>query len=222
MSISVPSHNTAVAPDPAEGLVSKNDRASPASAVHIAAFGCKGLDGLSPTLGFPVSIVAAVPDPDKHLRRLGDVRYASGVPMARDECSDPFDFHPFDCRLWRRMPIDVRWFGKRSHPLDASVHAGSPLLPFPTAIDTDRFATTFRRGPADLRFEAVARRPAPCVRRHGSGRSIAVRSRNAPASVADPTPVEVSDLVAFHPRTLRRVADVALAAMAGLTAPGHA
>ena len=61
MLVYVPSPDV-VAIDPADGSVSKNDRASSAHTLRIAAFGCKGLDELSRTLGFPVAVVAAVPD----------------------------------------------------------------------------------------------------------------------------------------------------------------
>lgn len=206
MTVYIPSPNVAIRSIP-PGWANQRD------ALRIAAFSCRGLEDLSRELGFPVAVVAAVPDTDHHRFRLRDLWYASGVPMGYSEWCAPFDFDDWLYRDWSKLGIDGRWFGDSAHPLAGSVDDGDLLLRLPAGASRRAFSNAFRDGLADLRFEAVARQPANCVRRHHGRRALAVKSRYARASAADPTPVEVRDVVHFEPRTLTRVADVALAAL---------
>ncbi|RYB04462.1 hypothetical protein [Lichenibacterium ramalinae] len=183
---------------------------------RIGAFSCQGLEELSRSLGFTVAVVAAVKDADAHLERLRALWYASGTPMEHEAWPLPFDFDNFFHRDWWRIPFDERWFGRDHHPLADCVEDGSLLVRLPTGITRGSFSASFRDGLSELRFEVVARHPSQCVRRRASGRPIDVRSRYSRASAGNPTPVEVRDLIAFSPRTLPRVADVAMGTLARL------
>ena len=194
---------TSYIPSPSIAVVT-----SSTGALRVAAFTCRGLERLSRTVGFPVAVVAAVTDPDRHLQHLRDLWYASGVPMDYDQWCMPFDFDNWDFREWRQVLMDSRWFGRTAHPLATCVDDGSLLIRLPKGVPKERFAASFRDGLGTMRFEVVARHPSRCVRRHHSGRPVAVTSRYARASATDPTPVEVRDLVRFEPRALPRIADV--------------
>ena len=209
-----PSPNVAVAPVPRAGGV-----------VRVAAFSCRGLDDLSRELGFPVAVVAAVTDTDRHRERLRDLWYASGVPMGHEDWFMPFDFDNWWFREWSKASIDPRWFGGRDHPLAACVADGDLVLRLPAGVAPNAFSEAFRDLLAPLRFEAVARRPSNLVRRHLGRRPVAVASRYALATAGEMAAVEVRDLVHFEPRCLTRVADMALSALresagrAGVGAP---
>lgn len=186
--------------------------------LKITAFKCRGLEDLSRSLGFSVAVVAAVKDPDRHVRRLGETWYASGVPMDYDEWPLPFDFDNFFYRDWWQVPIDERWFGGTSHPLSTCVEDGSLLVRLPMTVSAGNFAASFRDGLSSLRFETVARRPSHCVKRRHTSRRVAVTSRYSRASAADPTPIEVRDLISFQPRSLPRIADIAFMTLVRLIA----
>jgi hypothetical protein len=207
MTIYLPSPNVAVArPRPAGDVV------------RIAAFSCRGLEVLSRRLGFSIAVVAAVSDTERHLERLRDLWYASGIPMSYNQWFVPFDFDNWDYRDWRRMPIDHRWFGGKCHPLAACVTEGDLLLRLPPGVPPRAYSDAFRDRLAPLRFEAVASRPSYVVRMHHARRPVTVASRYARASPDDMTAVEVRDLVHFEPRCLTRIADMALAALRDATA----
>ncbi|RYB04323.1 hypothetical protein [Lichenibacterium ramalinae] len=206
MTVYLPSPNVAVArPRPAGDVV------------RIAAFSCRGLEVLSRRLGFPVAVVAAVPDPERHRERLRDLWYASGAPMGYGDWVLPFDFDNWDYREWSRQVIDPRWFGGGNHPLSTCVMDGDLLLRLPPGIPPRAYSDAFRDRLAPLRFEAVASRPSYVVRMHHARRPVTVASRYARASTEDLTAVEVRDLVHFEPRCLTRIADMALAALRDAT-----
>ena len=196
-------------------LSSPNIAVAPATArtVRIAAFSCEGLDSLSNELGFRVAVVAAVDDVARHAQRLRDLWYASGVPKAWDGWFAPFDFDNWSYREWRFVPLDPRWFGRSGHPLAATADNGTLALDLPTAVDRVTYASSFRDGLADLRFEAIARRPSFVVKWHHSRRGNIPASRYAHASAGDPTPTEVRDIVRLTPRDLPTIAGVALATL---------
>ena len=183
----------------------------PQRTVRIAAFDCEGLHVLSRELGFRVAVVAAVDDVELHARRLRDLWYASGVPRSWDTWCLPFDFDNWRYREWRAVRFDERWFGRTDHPLIASLDGGTLLLELPGGVSRATYATAFRDGLADLRFEAVVRRPAFLLRWHHSRRQGIPTSRYARASAVDATPTEVRDLVRLIPRDLPAIAAVALA-----------
>ncbi len=181
----------------------------PPQNVRIAAFTCDGLEGLSRELGFQVAVVAAVESVEAHVQRLRDLWYASGTAKTRDEWPLPIDFDNWLFRNWKQMPMDVRWFGRIPHPLGTCVDDGSLLLHLPCEVKPSKYAAAFKNGLADLRFETVARHPSTLVKRHHARRPVTVTSRYSCASVSTQNAVEVRDLIAFEPRTLPRVADVA-------------
>lgn len=187
-------------------------------ALQITAFRCNGLENLAQSVGFPLAVVAAVRDPDSHIRYLDDTWYAGGTSTDRNGRPDPSDFDSSRFREWWKVPIDERCLAGTPHPLSKCIEHGSLLIRLPTSVPARKFSASFQNGLSSLRFETVARRPFHCGKRRNTAQRVAITSRYSRTSADDLTPVEVRDLISFHPQIVPRIADVAFMTLVRLIA----
>ena len=185
-----------------------------ASPVRIAAFTSSGLRALGERIGFPVAVIAGIPDPSDHLGRLVAEEHACWsleedwcFPGTGGEEIDPFvpDFE--------HLAFDPRWLGGRRPPAGMAVEGGSLLVTMPGGVDGERFSAGLKVGLAPWRLDAVAARPGHVLRRRASGRPVHVPPRysRVPGSGRGSTSfVLADDVYAFRPRQLPAIVSAAV------------
>lgn len=203
-------------------LLGRMDRPSgnPSGGVaYVAAFLCAGTERIGREVGFPLAVIAATADPDRHAKRLSVTRHAAWTPreggadaIALDDASGlASEF------AYRQLAFDRRWLGPATLPAGVGLDRGALTVELPSGASVEDLSALLCSGLSDHAFESVARQPDRVRHRFATRRPVVVAPRYA-SLVRDGTAelFPVDNLFRFRPRDLAELASALALAIASL------
>ena len=182
---------------------------APAVTARVAAFVCPEVERIGREVGFPLAVIAATSDPDRHAAHLTATWHAGWSPRTREDWVMPFDFGMLlsEDVHYRQVPFDRRWLGRFSLPDGVTLASGCLVVELPPGASAADLSAILRTGLADSAYDRVARRPDRVRQRYSTSRPAVVTPRYALVTPGDVDRlVAVDDLFAFRPADLAALA----------------